>query len=72
LKTEHERIADALQRDKYLAGLAIGTFENYMQNIGKWDNFKEFKELMEENCPNSSDFEDMFSHYWGHREGEEE
>ena len=43
-----------------------------MQNIGKWDNFKEFKELMEENCPNSSDFEDMFSHYWGHREGEEE
>ena len=69
---EHERIVEAIQRDKYLAGLAIGTFENYMQYTGKWDSLKDFKELMETHCPNITDFEEMFSHYWGHREGEEE
>ena len=53
---------------RYFYYLAIVTFEKYMQNTGKWNNFKEFKELMEENCPVSSDFEDMFSHFWGYRQ----
>ena len=69
---ENERIVEAIQRDKYLAGLAVGTFENYMQYTGKLDSLKEFKELIETHCPNITDFEEMFSHYWGHREGEEE
>ena len=60
------------ERDKYLSGLAVGTFESYLQSTGKWDDFKKFKELIEENCPNGSDFEEMFSHFWGHREGEDE
>jgi hypothetical protein len=56
----------------YLASLAVGTFESYLQDTGKWDDLKEFKELMENHCPNHNDFEEMFSHYWGHRVDEEE
>lgn len=60
-----------LEKNNYLSSLAVGTFESYLQDTGKWDNFKEFKELIEAHCPNGSDFEEMFSHFWGHREDEE-
>ena len=60
-----------LEKNNYLYALAVGTFESYLQDTGKWDDFKEFKELIEAHCPNGSDFEEMFSHFWGHREAEE-
>ena len=59
-------------RNIYLYSLAVGTFESYLQDTWKWDNYKEFKELIEAHCPSGSDFEEMFSYFWGHREGEEE
>ena len=61
-----------LARNNYLYSLAVGTFESYLQDTWKWDDFKEFKETIETHCPISSDFEEMFAFHWGHREDEEQ